>query len=334
MKRNGQSLSERAAAARRWLAGYRTLRPAGRRLVALVLATAAAPTLGALAFGRTGALVAGVAAAAAASARLRWTFVDPLGAFAARINRSDPPDNPPLDEINRRDELGELSRALDACHQRLRRAGEESAGFALALADRVAAGADALEGDGDERAAALASLRALAGDLRTLGTPRKADARTDDPPVPLDALARRVADARRAVCDRRGVALRVDAVGDLAPARMHEEDARRVLECLVDGALAVSAAGQSVVVRIEPVGAFALVTVRDDGPSVPEFARADILGRHHRPEPGSATARRGAGLALAVARARVERAGGRLWITRGLRRGGVAAFTAPTTSGV
>ncbi|MCA9771854.1 MAG: HAMP domain-containing histidine kinase [Myxococcales bacterium] len=328
------SLRARAAGLRRWLAEFRALRPAGRRLVVQMGVAAGLPALTALLFGRWAAAVVGIATGAVLVARLRMTFVDPLAAFAARINRSDPPDNPPLDEVNRRDELGELSRALDSCHQRLARHDEESAGFARALALRLRGLAEsAAPGPGEDAAATLGkSLRALADDLEDLGwipAKRRPDG---SPATPLAELAAEVLGNQEAFARERGVTLRLRADPSVPAAAIDAARARRVLDALLTGAIAVSRRDQAVVVTLTAIGGHALLTVRDDGPSVPEFQREEIFGRHHAAEAGSPADRRGAGLPLAVARAIVARAGGRIWLTRGLRGGAVVSVSLPTTA--
>jgi two-component system, OmpR family, sensor kinase len=67
------------------------------------------------------------------------------------------------------------------------------------------------------------------------------------------------------------------------------------------------------------------LTVRDTGPGIPPGAHEAIFGRFHRLDPTA----RGSGLGLAVARAFVERHGGRLWAEQGPEGGAVFHVTLP-----
>jgi two-component system sensor histidine kinase KdpD len=67
------------------------------------------------------------------------------------------------------------------------------------------------------------------------------------------------------------------------------------------------------------------LTVRDTGPGIPPGAHEAIFGRFHRLDPAA----RGSGLGLAVARAIVERHGGRLWAEQAPEGGAVFHVTLP-----
>lgn len=67
------------------------------------------------------------------------------------------------------------------------------------------------------------------------------------------------------------------------------------------------------------------LTVRDNGPGIPEGALEAIFGRFRRLDPAA----RGSGLGLAVARAFVERQGGRLWAERAPEGGAIFHIALP-----
>lgn len=67
------------------------------------------------------------------------------------------------------------------------------------------------------------------------------------------------------------------------------------------------------------------LTVRDNGPGIPEGALDAIFGRFRRLDPAA----RGSGLGLAVARAFVERQGGRLWAEHAPEGGAVFHVSLP-----
>jgi len=123
-----------------------------------------------------------------------------------------------------------------------------------------------------------------------------------DAVVDLTALAQSFADERVTV----EAPAPVDARGD-------EGHLRQALGSLVDNALKYGGGG-AVRVQVEEQGRRARVVVADDGPGIPPSERERIFERFHRLDPDLHGGVSGVGLGLPVARALVERMGGRLML--------------------
>ncbi|MEA3002996.1 MAG: two-component system, OmpR family, sensor histidine kinase ChvG [Sphingomonadales bacterium] len=80
----------------------------------------------------------------------------------------------------------------------------------------------------------------------------------------------------------------------------------RAIDNIVDNAISFSPEGGLVEIRAARVDSEVRVSVEDDGPGVPEAARAEIFGRFHSLRPESEEFGRHSGLGLAIAKATVE----------------------------
>ncbi len=96
--------------------------------------------------------------------------------------------------------------------------------------------------------------------------------------------------------------VRVDAPPTPVMASLNRTAARRILEELVDNAIAFSPADAEIIVRLALNETTPLVRVIDRGPGVPAEAAERIFGALEQGEQLSTRVHQGAGLGLAIAR--------------------------------
>ncbi len=201
------------------------------------------------------------------------------------------------------------------------------AGYLELLADHHA---DQLDDDAktwiDRAGESAARMSSMIQDLLTYARAGTGGGEPED--VDLDEAAGRAIDAVGASIRESGG--RVDREPGLGHVRAVRLDVERVLQNLLANAMKYR--GEStptVVVSSRRRGGEVTVSVCDDGRGVPAADLDRVFGRFERvagePYPGT-------GLGLAVCRRLVERAGGRIWMTRNAPAAGVTVhFTLPAT---
>jgi PAS domain S-box-containing protein len=111
-----------------------------------------------------------------------------------------------------------------------------------------------------------------------------------------------------------------------------QADPRRTVQILVNllsNASKYGPDGAEIEVGASVDASWALITVADSGPGVPQHYRSDVFRRFVHPGPGDAKAQVGAGLGLSVVKAVVEAHGGRVGIDDRQGGGSVFWFTLP-----
>jgi two-component system sensor histidine kinase KdpD len=103
--------------------------------------------------------------------------------------------------------------------------------------------------------------------------------------------------------------VRLEIAPDTPPVEVDAAQVERVLANVLDNALHYSPAGSGVVVRAEPGAIELRIHVVDHGPGLPAEERDALFEPFRR----GATAHRGSGLGLSIARGFAEANGGRLW---------------------
>lgn len=258
------------------------------------------------------------------SAVLTWTIVVPIRRLRRAANtyaRDGSEGLPHFPGQERRDEVGDLARALDELTRRLQAhvslleafAGDLAHEFRNPLAS-VRAAMDVLEDteDAAERARFLGLIRRdmarldrLVGGVRDLARVDSAIERDAVGPVRLAALVRETVTRRHPDA---AIALTTD---DGLVVRAHPERLAQVIENLVDNAVGFSPAPGSVDVSVRREHGEAVVTVSDQGPGIPVEHRDRVFERFFSWRPGASSARHEhAGLGLAIARAIVDAYGG------------------------
>jgi two-component system, CitB family, sensor kinase len=124
----------------------------------------------------------------------------------------------------------------------------------------------------------------------------------------VDLIQQRVGDpalaalllAKAAACRERGIHLALDSDSDLPAAALPSEDLVTIVGNLIDNALDALAGrlGGRIDVRLVTEGEHVLIQVRDDGPGIPPEALDHVFEAGWSTKPGTATGRRGLGLAL------------------------------------
>ncbi len=235
----------------------------------------------------------------------------------------------PIHVDERRDEIGDLTRAFASMQARLRRQEEARQAFVATASHELRTPLASLDGtlelleddlqadrldlhDARERAVRAREqsrrLSRLATDLLDLSR-LDAEVSLRSEPVELGELCRAVA----AEFERRASALDV-RIGTSSAAQawaMGDPGAvARIARILLDNAIGVAPAGSSIRTTARADGEWAQLTVTDSGPGVPAPERERIFERFQR---GSTSgARSGFGLGLAIGRELAARMGGSL----------------------
>jgi PAS domain S-box-containing protein len=102
---------------------------------------------------------------------------------------------------------------------------------------------------------------------------------------------------------------------------------------LLSNAQKYSPDGRLIQVVLERRGSDALLSIRDEGPGIPEVDRERIFERYYRSSAGADPRTQGSGLGLPIARALVELHGGRLWAENNAARGATFFMSLPLAAG-
>jgi len=117
--------------------------------------------------------------------------------------------------------------------------------------------------------------------------------------------------------------------GALPKLSFDEAGIEQVLNNLISNAVKFSQPGAVVEVRAEMHDGGVLISVRDQGPGIPETERDKLFQPFGRTSVRSTASERSTGLGLAIARKIVEGHGGRIWLESQVGVGSVFRFTLP-----
>jgi signal transduction histidine kinase len=277
------------------------------------------------------AAVVGLAVATLLAIGLSSTLLRRLGrlrAVALRIMREGPDAPTPRDE--RRDEVGDLARALTRMQEELRRQEAARRAFVSTASHELRTPLTMLQGtmelleedirtgrlDEDDalRQVSIARteldrLSALAGELLDLS---RLDAAVPlrSEPVELGEIVRAVVAEFELRARERATSIVATLPDAPCWGRGDPDAVARVVRILLDNALRYGPPGAPVRVEAHVRGIFAAITVADEGGGIPEDEREHIFERFHR---GAAAGSSGGfGLGLAIGRELARRMGGEL----------------------
>jgi signal transduction histidine kinase len=233
-----------------------------------------------------------------------------------------------LDE--RRDEIGDLTRAFASMQTRLRRQEEARHAFVATASHELRTPLASLDGTlelleddldpgrldlADARERTLRAreqsrrLSSLASDLLDLSR-LDAEVSLRVEPVELGELCRAVAAEFERRATEHSVRIEVRQPPQACWARCDPGAVARIVRILLDNAIGVAPSGSSVQTQTTADGPWAQLTVSDSGPGVPELERERIFERFQR---GSTSGgRSGFGLGLAIGRELATRMSGSL----------------------
>jgi signal transduction histidine kinase len=133
-------------------------------------------------------------------------------------------------------------------------------------------------------------------------------------PAAGDALALTQQAAAAMAETAEGAGVRLTVSGEAMPIMADADRLIQVLTNLLDNAIAFSPPGGEVALSVTRHGDEAWISVRDQGPGVPQADQAIIFERFQQLEPCATRKKQGLGLGLPIGRGIVEQHGGRMWI--------------------
>ena len=149
-------------------------------------------------------------------------------------------------------------------------------------------------------------------------------------PIAVSEIVAEAAAAVRPEAERRGVMLAVERSSELV-VNAAPFAAKVALANLLDNAVKFSPPGGDVRVAIRAVGEDAVIAVSDTGPGVAAEDVPRLFQRFYRGKASRATDVPGVGLGLAIARALVERQGGRITVATPGEKGATFTVHLPRT---
>ena len=145
--------------------------------------------------------------------------------------------------------------------------------------------------------------------------------RFDMAPIALSDVIRRSMDSVVGLAGQFGVRLDAFVEKDEISVRGDGDRLVQVITNLLSNALKFSRPSGTVRVSVARVGRLARLSVRDDGPGIPDEFRARIFTKFAQADSSDARRRGGTGLGLVIAKEIVDRHGGRLWFESEVGRG-------------
>lgn len=168
-------------------------------------------------------------------------------------------------------------------------------------------------------------LRQLIDDILELSALETGTLQLSRSPVDVHQVAEQVVREATATVANKPLTLAVDGVGGLY-AFADKRRVRQILTNLVSNATKFTTRG-SVTVRVEALGSFVVITVRDTGPGIPREQTAAIFKEYT--QLGDARSRGGTGLGLAITKRLVSMHGGTIDVTSEMGRGSTFTVSLP-----
>jgi NtrC-family two-component system sensor histidine kinase KinB len=173
-------------------------------------------------------------------------------------------------------------------------------------------------------------LRTLVEDLLNLSKIETGRVEMLFEPVRMYPLFERIIAIFAPQCAEKGVQLLCDELPDLLPVHADASKIAWVLTNLVSNALRYVPSGGKIQLIARAFGGAVHVSVKDDGPGIPQEYQSTIFERF-RQVPGRLSVG-GSGLGLAISKEIVKAHGGTIWVDSASGAGSTFTFTLPTTS--
>jgi heavy metal sensor kinase len=236
-----------------------------------------------------------------------------------------------LPVANANDELGDLTRTINAMISRLERSFAEVRRFtadashelrtplmAIRTEAEIALGGPSLPAEHQHLLESILEecdrLSRLTHQLLTLSREDAGVARQTRERADLAALVGGVVDTMRTVAEAKHLDLRIEASASV-PIQGDEARLRQVLYNLLDNAIKYTPEGGAVEVRVRTEARVAVVTVRDTGIGIPPEHLPRVFDRFYRVDKARSRAEGGTGLGLSIAKTIVVAHGGRIELT-------------------
>jgi signal transduction histidine kinase len=143
-------------------------------------------------------------------------------------------------------------------------------------------------------------------------------------------LVQQTIDTFRALAEGRSIEVRTDTPTDLPPILADPRRFQQILGNLLKNAIAFSPAGGTITILAKPQQAEVRFSVADNGPGMRPQDQELVFKRFWR---NQSSGSKGSGLGLFIAKALVEKHGGRIGVASELGKGSTFWFTIPVASG-
>jgi signal transduction histidine kinase len=256
---------------------------------------------------------------------LAVNIASPLRSLARTVDRFGAGDLSVRVNSDRKDEIGELSRAFDRMAERIgtlvaaeRRLLQDISHELRSPLARLSFAAELVR-TAEDRESAVARIKKevqrltdLVGALVQM-TRAEGDPSSNTPElVRIDQLVSEVVDDCRLEADARGCGIAMKA-GDPITLRGDEELLRRAIENVVRNSIRYTPEGSQVEVSLETACNTVRIAVRDYGPGVPDWALTKIFHTFFRVDDSRDSSTGGAGLGLAIAKRAISLHHGNVW---------------------
>jgi heavy metal sensor kinase len=276
-------------------------------------------------------------------ARRSMSPVSAMAAQARRITSESLEARLPI--ANPRDEFGQLATVINATLARLENSFKELRRFTADASHELRTPLTALRAvgevalrQGEDPAALREALQSMLEEaqrltelteaLLTLARAESSHTQLRLEPVDLAEVARDVAYSLDVLAadKKQRLEIRSDTV---VAARADRTLLRQALMNVVHNAIRYSPPGTGITVQLSRNDREAIAEIIDQGPGIDAENRSKVFDRFFRADPGRSRTEGGYGLGLAIAKASIERQGGRIYVTSELGRGSTFRILLP-----
>ena len=263
-------------------------------------------------------------------------IADPLGRLRGRFKGS-----------KKRDEIGDLARALERLSRRLEQHQQSTEAFAsdvshefknplasIRMATEMLAQVDApAERSRFLRVAEseIARMENLMAQVREITMIDAEIQKEERSPVDINALLQRIVEGFR-MREKERVFFDLQLADGLPPIQASEDRLLQVFENLLDNAVSFTPAAKRITITSARDGDSIVVRIADEGPGIPDENLGRIFDRFFTYRPDQPTTQRHTGLGLSIVKAIVEGYGGNTTAANGVRGGAVFEVRIPVSS--